>query len=160
MNSTYTNVGGWKNSAMRTYANVDFLNKLPEELRKVIIDTDAISGHGTTAGETNFTSPDKIYLLSAHEVYGDGTSNKISTKDTAYNDTRQLDYYKARNVTADGHWSSAMKWYNINEMAYWWWLRTAHSINDRNFWFVNSFGTNNNSRADDVIGFAPAFRIG
>ena len=37
MNSTATNVGGWRDSAMRTYANGAFFNNLPEDLRNVII---------------------------------------------------------------------------------------------------------------------------
>ena len=160
MNSTDTNVGGWPATAMRTYANVDFLNKLPEELRKVIIDTKVISGHGITSGETNFTSEDKIYLLSAHEVYEDGTSISISTFDTAWNNTRQLDYYKARNVTTDGHCSSAMKWYNIDDTAYPWWLRAADSGSSSFFIGVSDNGDLYGSSAHNTIGFAPAFRIG
>ena len=103
MNSTNTNVGGWKDSAMRTYANGAFFNNLPEDLRNVIIETKVVSGHGSTTGETNFTSTDKIYLLSAHEVYEDGTSNQVSSRDTAWDKTRQLDYYKNLVVTTDSY---------------------------------------------------------
>ena len=95
---------------LHSYANGDFFNKLPSDLQNLIIDTKVISGHGS-ADTSNFTSTDKIYLLSAHEIYEDGTSNQVSSKDTAWNNTRQLDYYKARNVTADGHFSSAIKWH-------------------------------------------------
>ena len=158
MNSTDTNVGGWPATEARELANGEYFNYLPSDLQKVIIDTRVISGHGNTAGETNFTSTDKLYLLSAHEVYG--TSIPISTNDTAWNNTRQLDYYKARNVTADGHWSSAMKWYNINEMAYWWWLRAANSTNNSFFFSVNSYGHWTATNASNNSGFAPAFRIG
>ena len=158
MNSTDTNVGGWPATEARELANGEYFNYLPSDLQKVIIDTRVISGHGNTAGETNFTSTDKLYLLSVHEVYG--TSIPISTNDTAWNNTRQLDYYKARNVTADGHWSSAMKWYNINEMAYWWWLRAANSTNNSFFFSVNSYGHWTATNASNNSGFAPAFRIG
>ena len=160
MNSTSTNVGGWPATEARELANGEYFNYLPSDLQKVIIDTNVISGHGSTVGETNFTSTDKLYLLSAHEVYGDGTSNPISTYDTAWNNTRQLDYYKAKNVTADGHWSSAIKWYNINEMAYWWWLRGANSNSNNYFSIVDSIGNRGNTTAGYAYGFAPAFRIG
>ena len=160
MNSTATNVGGWEASEMRTYANGDFFNKLPSDLQKVIIDTKVISGHGSTAGETNFTSTDKLYLLSAHEVYEDGTSNQVSSKDTAWNNTRQLDYYKARNVTADGHFSSTMKWDNIYEMADCWWLRAPNSNYYNFFLIVDSNGYWSSIGSSSDIGFAPAFRIG
>ena len=158
MNSTDTNVGGWPATEARELANGEYFNYLPSDLQKVIIDTKVISGHGSTSGETNFTSTDKLYLLSAYEVYG--TSIPISTNDTAWNNTRQLDYYKARNVTSDGHWSSAMKWYNINEMAYSWWLRAADSYNASHFLTVAVIGNFGNNYATTTNGFAPAFRIG
>ena len=90
------NVGGWPASEMSTYANGAFFNNLPEDLRKVIIDTKVVSGHGSKDKNTertdgNWESTDKIYLLSGHEVYEDGTSNQISSRDTAYGQTRQLD---------------------------------------------------------------------
>ena len=171
MNSTDTNVGGWEASEMRTYANGDFFNKLPSDLQNLIIDTKVISGHGLE-DISNFTTTDKIYLLSTHEVYED-TENYTSKHDTAWNNTRQLDYYKARNVTEDGHWSSAIKWYkdDINEMAYLWLLRAADSYGNNDFFGVISYGNNDFfgvipygywsfDNACSADGFAPAFRIG
>ena len=159
MNSTDTNVGGWEASEMRTYANGDFFNKLPSDLQNLIIDTKVISGHGS-ADTSNFTSTDKIYLLSVHEIYEDGTESNLSENDTAWNNTRQLDYYKARNVATDGHLSSATKWYNINEMASLWWLRAACSDSDVVFLSVLLSGYRSYNGASNSIGFAPAFRIG
>ena len=155
MNSTDTNAGGWRDSAMRTYANGAFFNNLPEDLRNVIIETKVVSGHGSTTGETNFTSTDKIYLLSSHEVWEDGTSNKVSRYDTAYNQTRQLDYYKNLGVTTSNY-SGAIK--NGSDSI--WWLRTAFSSSTDDFLVVNSNGDWHGSYASDNFGFAPAFRIG
>ena len=157
MNSTETNVGGWTASEMKTYANVDFLNELPSGLQKVIIDTKVISGHGSTEGEKNFISKDKIYLLSAHEVYEDGTSNQASSKDTAYNNTRQLDYYAKLGVNTSNYSGAQKK--NIGSGSTWW-LRTATSDNDSNFLFVFPSGSLYTTRANNDAGFAPAFRIG
>ena len=157
MNSTGTNVGGWPVTTMRTYANRDFFNKLPEDLRNVIIDTKVISGHGSTAGETNFTSTDKIYLLSAHEVYENGTSNNVLTSDTAYNNTRQLDYYKSKGVTTNNY-SGAIKLYNSEN--YYWWVRVASSYDSSNFLIIINKGSWSNDVAYRTSGFAPAFRIG
>ena len=158
MNSTNTNVGGWEASEMRTYANGDFYNKLPAELRKVIIDTKVISGHGSTSGETNFTSTDKIYLLSAHEVWEDGTSNQVSSKDTAYNQTRQLDYYKNLGVTTNNYSGAIKK--NVSGSNSNWWLRAALSSYNLAFLIVNSSGDWTYYNAYSDIGLAPAFRIG
>ena len=158
MNSTSTNVGGWPATAMRTYANGDFYNKLPAELRKVIIDTKVISGHGSTSGETNFTSTDKIYLLSAHEVWEDGTSNQVSSKDTAYNQTRQLDYYKNLGVTTNNYSGAIKK--NVSGSNSDWWLRAAFSNYNSYFLIVTSNGSWSSNSATRTYGFAPAFRIG
>ncbi len=155
MNSTDTNVGGWPATAMRTYANGAFFNKLPEDLRNVIINTKVISGHGNE-DTSNFTSTDKIYLLSPHEVWEKGTD--LNPHDNAYNNTRQLDYYKARNVTTDEHWSSVIKWDN-EERASYWWLRAPDS--GHNFFLVgNKSGYWGITSAYSYVGFAPAFRIG
>ena len=151
MNSTDTNVGGWKDSAMRTYANGEFFDKLPSDLQNAIIETKVISGHGSSERE-NSTSNDKIYLLSPHEVYEDGTS------DTAYSQTRQLDYYKQRGVTVNNHTKNAIKDYN--DMPFSWWLRGAYSNDYSNFLGVASAGIWHYSNADSDNGFSPAFRIG
>ena len=167
MNSTSTNVGGWPATEARELANGVYFSYLPSDLQKVIIDTNVISGHGSSdtnasRADGNWESTDKLYLLSAHEVYEDGTSNQVSTKDTAWNNTRQLDYYKARNVTADGHWSSTMKWINLEEMAYpcSWLLRAADSADNYNFLYVPGRGDWFGDIVANAYGFAPAFRIG
>ena len=77
MNSSLaTNAGGCPATAMRTYANGEFFNKLPEELRNVIIDTKVVSGYGfndknPNRTDANWEVTDQIYLLSAHEVWID-----------------------------------------------------------------------------------------
>ena len=165
MNSTSTNVGGWSSTEARELANGVYFSYLPSDLQKVIIDTNVISGHGSSdtnasRADGNWESTDKLYLLSTHEIYEDGIERNLSEFDTAWNNTRQLDYYKARNVTADGHWSSAIKWYNINEMAYLWWLRGANSHDGNYFHVVDSIGNRGGTTANKTSGFAPAFRIG
>ena len=157
MNSTNTNVGGWPATAMRTYANEEFYNKLPEDLRNVIIDTKVVSGHGSTTGETNFTTTDKIYLLSSHEVWEDGTSNKVSTYDTAWDKTRQLDYYANLGVTTSNY-SGAIKKNNSSNSN--WWLRAATSSHSYGFLDVYDDGDWVDTIAGSDDGFAPAFRIG
>ena len=157
MNPTDTNVGGWPATEMRKYANNEFYNKLPAELRNVIIDTKVVSGHGNTSGEKNFESKDKIYLLSAHEVWEDGTSNRVSTYDTAYDNTRQLDYYKSKGVTTSNY-SNAIKQYNSSNSR--WWLRVAYSNYHNNFLGVIANGDWSNYLDTNPIGLAPAFRIG
>ena len=155
-NSTQTNVGGWKDSELRTYVNGAIYNALPSDLQNVITTTKVISGHGSTSGETNFETQDKLYLLSGHEVYENGTSNQISAKDTAYNNTKQLDYYKTQGVTTSSC-ARAIKQYNGKNND--WWLRSANSNYTFNFLKVRNDGYWVYSYADFSNGVSPAFRI-
>lgn len=151
MNDTATNAGGWKDSKIRTYANGDFLQKLPSDLQNVIISTDVISGG---SGDANVLSNDKIYLLSAHEVLENNTDH-----DAAYNQTRQLDYYKLKGVKTDNY-SGAIKQLDNTDSC--WWLRTADSNKKVNniFLLINDDGSWGSDFANSSTGFAPAFRIG
>ena len=159
MNSTMTNVGGWPASAMRTYVNNDIYNALPSAIKNAIIDTTVVSGHGSTTGETNFTTTDKLYLLSTHEVWEDvdgNTSLGPDYNDTAYNNTRQLDYYKVLNVTTSNYSSAIKK--NGTSNSYWW-LRSASSFGTYDFTGVSNNGNWNYNSANYTYGVSPAFRI-
>ena len=156
MNSSNTNAGGWPATAMRTYLNGTFKSKLPSDLQSVIADTTVVSGHGSTSGETNFTSTDKIYLLSTREVWVDGSSSPASSYDTAYNSTRQLDYYANNSVTTSNY-GGAVKKYNGSASS--WWLRGAAANYSSSFRNVYSDGSRTTITASYSGGVAPAFRI-
>ena len=156
MNDTATNVGGWPASSMYTFVNNDIYNAIPSELRSAIIDTTVVSGHGSTSGETNFTSTDKLYLLSTAEVWSQGSSNTISN-DTARDVTRQLDYYKNLG-TSTSNYSEAIKKSGASVDN--WWLRAAISSSTYGFLYVNSNGDWNSNYAYGTRGVAPAFRLG
>ncbi|MBR1936802.1 MAG: hypothetical protein IJ842_03810 [Bacilli bacterium] len=160
MNSTSTNVGGWPSSSMRLYVNTDIYNALPTELKNGIIDTTVVSGHAASTGETNFTSTNKLYFLSTHEVWEDVDGKKydgIDYRDTAYNNTRQLDYYAGLNVTTSNY-SGAIK--QRNGSNYWWWLRSAYSYYAYAFYSVDNNGFWSYVSASNPLGVSPAFRIG
>ena len=155
MNDTATNVGGWPATSMRTFVNNNIYNAIPSEIKNAIIDTTVVSGHGKSDTE-NFTSTDKLYLLSTAEVWAQGSSNTISI-DTARDNTRQLDYYKNLGVTTNNY-SGAIKKNGISTSE--WWLRAASSNDTYYFLRVISNGDWNNSNAIDIRGVAPAFRLG
>ena len=152
MNGTSRNTGGWPASSMYTFVNNDIYNTLPSEIKNAIIDTTVVSGHGSTSGETNFTSTDKLYLLSTAEVWTNGHSN-----DTSRDVTRQLDYYKNLGVTTSNYSGTIKKNGSITA---WWWLRTANSSYTNTFYSVNNYGDWINDVAISTRGVAPAFRIG
>ena len=156
MNDTNTNVGGWPASSMYTFVNNDIYNAIPSEIKNAIIDTTVVSGHGSTSGETNFTSTDKLYLLSTAEVWAQGSSNTVST-DTARDVTRQLDYYKNLSVTTSNK-SGAIK--KNGTSASYWWLSAATSSSTYNFLSVYNNGGWANDPASISRGVAPAFRLG
>ena len=153
MNSSSTdypfgdNIGGWPASELYTYVQNDIYNALPSELKNGIIDTYVVSGHGSR-DSANFTSTDKLYLLSTMEVWGSDPGGY----DTATAETRQLDYYKAQGVTTSNY-SGASK---SNSSA--WWLRAAYYSSA--FYKVLPNGGWNYNNAKYFNGVAPAFRIG
>ena len=156
MNSTSTNVGGWPASELRTYVNDTVYNSLPDDLQNVIATTKVISGHGSTEGEENFTSSDKLYLFSTKELWGkDGTSSVIKY-DTAEAETRQLDYYKNKGVTTSNY-SEVAKKYEGSDSGLW--LRSAYSSITNRFLIVGSNGAWSYSNANGTLGISPAFRV-
>ena len=155
-NNSETNVGGWKDSELRTYINGTMYNTLPSDLQNVISSTKVISGHGRTSVEKNFETQDKLYLLSGHEVYEDGTSDQISPYDTSYDTTKQLDYYKNKGVTTSSY-AVAIKQYNGSNS--YWWLRSASYSNTSNFLYVINSGNWTAISAGYYNGVSPAFRI-
>ena len=151
MNDTAINVGGWPASSMYTFVNNDIYNAIPDEIKDAIIDTTVISGHGKSNAE-NFTSTDKLYLLSTAEVWAQGSSNTISD-DAARDVTRQLDYYKNLGTSTTNR-SGAVK-----KSGYAWWLRVANSSDNNNFYRVNNRGDWSNNNASTINGVSPAFRL-
>ena len=111
--------------------------------------TTVVSGHGSTSGETNFISRDKLYLLSPKEVWNSGY-------DTATAETRQLDYYK--NKGAAWHDEEAIKQYNGANN--YWWLRGAAFTRTDNFLVVTNCGVlYSDYNYGAALGVSPAFRI-
>ena len=143
------------NTFLNDETNADsFINLLPTSLRKVIGETYSVSGHGSK-DENNFVSNDKIYFLSTKEIWKNGSANTIST-DSAWNDTRQLDYYKNIGVTTDNYAAAIKSFEGTNT---WWWLRTAASNYHSAFFTVNPTGGHIGNNASYSLGVSPAFRI-
>ena len=147
MNSTNTNVGGWKDSAMRTYANGEFFDKLPSDLQAAITETKVISGHGSSESE-NLTTNDKIYLLAAKEI------NITNASDSAKALTRVLDHY-VNKVNSD-----RIKKYN-NSNSIWWLRNAANAVQAVQYPFgvISAAGGYSIGIPTTTNGFVPVFRI-
>ena len=73
MNSTNTNVGGWKSAELRTYLNNTVYNALPSDLKAVIIDKTHMYTQGNQS--TSFESvTDKLWLPTEWECFGSATN--------------------------------------------------------------------------------------
>ena len=153
MNDKRTNVGGWPATSMRTFVNNDIYNAIPSEIKNAIIDTTVVSGHGKSDTE-NFTSTDKLYLLTLKEIYTDWGAISY---DTAKDLTRTLDYYTNIGVTTSSY-SGAIKKNGTSPAR--WWFRAAGSSANRNFCGVSSNGRYNTDYATYTYGVSPAFRLG
>ena len=153
------NTDGWPASQMYPYINTDIYNSLPSDLKKVIINTTVVSGYGMH-NSNNYISTDKLYLLSTHEIWedvdGDSRSG-IDAMDTAYNSTRQLDYYKNLNVTTNNYSAAIKKYDGSNEN---WWLRSSDRYSGSNFTHVDINGNGESWICLATDGISPAFRIG
>ena len=162
MRDTNTNVSGYPATLVYDYLKNTLYSQFPSDLQTVIKPTRVISGDGSN-DSTNFTTTDKLYLLSAEEVYGiDDGGNHFY--DTVYGTSHQLEYYSNNGVTySTNSWSGtnlnkAVKQYNSSNR--WWWLRSTTSGNNPHFHLINSDGSWNNYFDNDSVGVAPAFRIG
>ena len=135
------------------YSTTGIYSSLPEILRNAIINTHVVSGHGSV-DTTNYTTTDKLYLLSRREVW-----NYTGSNDTAQGQTRQLDYYESQNVTTSSY-AGAIK--QIDGSNNNWWLRSASAVSyiARDFYTVNRTGSSYFTSANYTYGVSPAFRLG
>lgn len=153
--SSGLNVGGWRDTKVRTYINETIYKSLPRDLQNIILTTKVISSYGKN-DSANFETEDKLYLLSSEEVFGDFATSSMAGHDTSVGTSKQLDYYKNQGVTLSNFEKSIKQYEGNND---YWWLR---SVSDDNPWCVydvaNTRGWSNTS-AMSYDGISPAFRI-
>lgn len=145
----YNAYGGWNNSSMRNFVKTTIYNSFPSEVKDIMIDTKIVSGHNVYETD-NFETTDKLYLLAPKEIWGDDVVGYDSAADVS----RQLDYYKEKDVNFTYHFNEAIK-----NNAYWW-LRTPRADGYGEFLNVTNTGAINNKASRDYYGVSPAFRIG
>lgn len=143
---------GWTNMTLRSYLNSgddSLYNKLPDDLKAVIIETTPIvSGRAADPG-TTYTYGDKLFVLSLREV---GCTNK--SLDKAYDNTRVLDFYAANNN------ENARKKYKNgdNTTSYKYWLRTQ-VYTRADVTYYGSACEYSGAYTTTSLSIAPAFRI-
>ena len=115
MNSNSTSSGGYPESILYKKINTELYDLLPTDLKSVLKTVKVVSSHSKNDAN-DFITYDKIYLLSLREIYGNNSASYVINNDTAWNKTRQLDYYK------QGNSSIKSDAFSNNHP---WWLRTA-----------------------------------
>ncbi len=140
MNATNTNAGGWEKSELRGRLNTgDLWSLLPSELQsKVKAVTKMTDNQGDGKAGTPTTTTDKVFLLSATEVWGDMQS-----------DGTQYEYYKSKGVTTSNY-SGASSSSNH-------WTRSVHPSNSTYFRYVFYSGDWSNRYATYTSCVFPAF---
>lgn len=135
--------GGWEYSEMRTYLNGTVLALLPSELRSAIKSVTKYSDYivpGESAVTHDQVTQDKLWLLSAREVFG-GTS-----------------YEQTGSVYSSLFSSSAARIRrNQSGSAYLWWLRSASSV--YYFRYVDGGGNASDNGANSTYGVVLGFCI-
>ena len=139
MNSSNTNSGGWKNSAMRTTHLPAILALMPTEVQNGIREVSKKASVGS-ASLTIETVSDKLFLLSEVEIFG-------STTYSAAGEGTQYAYYKAGN--------SKVK--KRNGSATYWWERSPRASSLTSFCIVYSNGNANYYDASRAYGVAFGF---
>ena len=121
MNSSRTNVGGWKSSAMRSRMS-EFFGQLDEDLQSVIKAVDKMTSAGNKSSSIVTTS-DKLFLLSEVEVFGSAFSSFAG-------EGSQYAWYSAGNTKVK----------KVNNNANIWWERSPPEGYSEYFCGVSSNG--------------------
>ena len=142
MNSSNTNSGGWKSSAMRTSTMATMKGYLPTEWQTVIKPVNKASGTGGGSTSGTETVSDSCFLLAEIEMFG-STTYSVSGEGTQYA------YYKAGNSNVkkqDGH-------------NFFWWERSPDSGGNDRFCDVGTKNFVSRSDADAHDGVAFGFCV-
>lgn len=142
MNETNSNVGGWQESELRERLNSgDLWALLPTELADMIKSVTKMTDNqgGDKAGTPTATT-DKVFLLSATEVYGNLNS-----------DGTQYEYYKSKGVTTSNY-SGASSSSGSDR-----WTRSVFPRNSRAFRCIWSSGSDYFYSPNSWAGVFPAF---
>ena len=142
MNSSNTNSGGWKSSAMRTSTMATMKGYLPAAWQTAIKPVNKVSGTGGGSSSGTETVSDSCFLLAEIEIFG-STTYSVSGEGTQYA------YYKAGNSKVKNKGGSANSW----------WERSPLSGASNRFCFVISDGDASYYAARNSYGVAFGFCV-
>jgi len=143
MNATNENAGGWEKSELRDRLNTgDLWALLPSELQSKVKSVAKMTDN--KGGGTPSATTDKVFLVSATEVYGNFWSN-----DHLQSDGSQYEYYASKGVTLRNY-SGAASGYSC-------WTRSASTGYSISFHYVQWNGDCANANASGNLWLFPAW---
>ena len=143
MNSSNTNSGSWKSSAMRTSTMATMKGYLPAAWQTAIKPVNKISGTGGGSSSGTETVSDSCFLLAETEIFG-STTYSVSGEGTQYA------YYKAGNSKVKNKGGSADLW----------WERSPYRLTSYSFCIVDEDGNAATLRAaNNIAGIAFGFCV-
>lgn len=142
MNSTDTNSGGWKSSAMRTSTMETMKGYLPDDWEAIIKPVNKASGLGDGSSSGTETVSDNCFLLAEIEIFG-STTYSVPGEGTQYA------YYKAGNSKVKKNSGSSYRW----------WERSPYSSKSDRFCSISINGNANISLSSGVYGVAFGFCV-
>lgn len=144
MNSTDTNVGGWKDSARRGWCNDTYFNALPLSIQGLVKTVQKLSSAGAQSSNIDTTN-DKTFLLSGIEVTN-------TTTNTYAGEGTQYDYF----ATTTNRYKKPTQQSNLTGR---YWFRSPASTGSIGFAYMYQSGTVSAGSATGVNGLTPAFCI-
>lgn len=146
MNSTNTNVGGWKSCARRTWCNNVYFSALPSAWQSMVKTVNKKVSVGNNSS-TIETVQDKIFFAAEIEIFG-------STTYSSAGEGTQYQYYK--NATANRY--KMPKW-NSSSVTHIYRERSPYSGNTSYFCIVGNNGSASANDANFAFGGAPCLCI-
>jgi len=151
MNSGNTNVGGWRDCAMRNWLNNTAFPELPRHWKTMIAKVIVLSSQGNTSANI-ISSEDWLYLRSMAEV-----GFRTAENPYMYEVDSEAEDLKCSLFTDNN--SRIKKYYNGTGSADNWWLRSPWSSNTTNFAIVTSNGYEYSNVASDSYGVSFGFSL-
>jgi hypothetical protein len=157
------NIGGWKATILRTWLNSrsdgGFYNALSSSLKNVI--TTHISSYSETFGASEVSyCEDKLWLLSAKEVFGGDIATSASSNTTYYENLAAFNVETQLAYFANGNSRIRYPQGTSGNSTCEWWLRSTNYRYLENFCMLEIGGNARCSYACYALGVFPAFTIG
>ena len=156
MNSSNTNSGGWKDTAIRGTLNGTTYNSLSIKSNIKKVKKDYIPTYNVASTEQ---TEDYLWLLSCGEIWDNGYNGGITRGYAITTEGKQYKYYKMKLGSTKFNSSNDITKKTSASNSNYWWLRSPNYNYGDGFCDVNLGGKCNYCSASDSDGGAPGFSI-